>query len=364
MIKLNDSTLGYLNTLTKLKAGKVENTLNSLIRYNNIVMCRKEWLIQLLFDGYNELEVVKDVTYWSRKLDDYTKPKTEYHLYNKDDKSYHNITKTDYDFVSYLFENGLITESAIEQKLESENKETELQKLADTEQAKKEMEEKQKKKERENEYKEWLENQISTYPENEKYELAKEIFLSEIGEYSEQQLKKFLVLVENIHMLECRNKLKSWLHNSNITSKKVFYHVTGIKLDATYSKTLDILNSINTIDYKGIVSYKKRKESTEPDMVTFYKAINIPKFEWQESRGEKLVKYGLDMFITKTDKGYSITEGKTGCLMVSSSSTKKEMYENLANVVDGKLDKVKANIQNLIERNGISPLYRDQQIAI
>ena len=61
----------------------------------------------------------------------------------------------------------------------------------------------------------WLKEQAEEYPKNEKYELLKEIYLSEMGIFY-GGATRLLVLIDNIDKPKCKIKLQDWLHSGNI----------------------------------------------------------------------------------------------------------------------------------------------------
>ena len=77
------------------------------------------------------------------------------------------------------------------------------------------------------------------------------------------------------------------------------------------------------------------------------------------AEGEHIKMYGLNFFISKTNKSYSITEGRSG-LSAGTGSTKQETINMLKeNIKRIGIDRLKVQIENHINRHGISPKYRD-----
>lgn len=366
-MNIKNTYFGFTDKLKPMQKQRIEDNLNGLIRYNDEVMTKKEYLYKKLLEG-GIPKIIEDVTYWSRKLQEYTKPKTEYHLNNLNN-TYNDITKTEYDYAKYLIENDFIKEEKAINFITEEQLKLEQKKKQQEEQEAKEKAEKEEKEKQQEDFKSWLDNEIIQYNNEEKYNIAREIFLDGVGQYSEYQLKKLLVMIENIDNPLCKEKLKEWLHSHNTTSKKVFFHITGIHLPSTDKTTLPLLDIISTKDFTGIIQYKRKiekVEKTEVEQKTFYKYSfdsQENKYIFQESRGEYVRKYELDLYITKVNNYYTITEGKTG-LAVGNGNTKKEAYNKLSELIEvNTLEGVKERIQNFIDNHGISPLYQ-KEIAI
>lgn len=357
MLNVKSTYFGYTNNLKPMQKAKVENLLNQTIRSNGKYMLNKEFMYNNLINNYT-LHIEENISHYSRKLDDYTKPKTEYRLKDSEG-AYYTISKTLYDYGIYLLENNFIDETIASNYIEEELKQIEEEKQRQLQQEQLEKEQKEAEEKAIKEFEQWIDIEINNYSNVEKFNLAKEIFLQELGQYAEYQLKKLLVLIENIDKPLCKDKLISWLHSGNRTSKKVFYHVTGIKLATTDKATKEILNSISSKDYIGSVAYKKRKDKTEATKETFYKGVKAGnEFKWEEVLAEPLNKYGLEMFVLKINGKYSISEAKTGILVVSGISNKTELNKALKETIDRiGIDKINNIINETIEKQGISPKY-------
>ena len=278
--------------------------------------------------------------------------------------SYHEINKTFYDYAVYLIDNNFLDPSISENYIQKEIELLEAEKQKEIDRELREQQEREMKKLEQDEFNEWLINEIITYSDNEKLELAKEIFLDIIGNYNEEVLKKILVLIDNIDHPLCKDKLKRWLLSHNVASKKVFSHVTGIKLPSTDKGTMSILESITKDKYKGIVPYKKKAKRNEKSKEIFYKLINSPdgaKFE--SILVEPISKYGMDLFVCKNSNGYyNIGEARSG-LYITNGGTKKELMDKLKNVVGNyTIDNLNKIINEAIERNGLSPRYKDGNV--
>lgn len=359
---LEGTYLGFTDDMKPMHKARIEKTLDKLIRYNGDIITRKEFVLSMLKQG-GILDIEEDYIKWNNKNRCYTNPKTLYKIEykimdnEKPVKVYSEITKTEYDFGNYLIENNLILDEKIQDYITAEKQRKHEINLKQIEKEAKEAE-KQKQMELEyQQFEDWLNNQAENYPKNEKYNILREIFLSEIGYLSDNQII-LLVLIDNIDDYKCKRRLKDWLHRGNRVSKKAFYHITGIKLPVTDKGTYEILNNISINDYKGIQKYTKRKARKEKGKETFYRLMSGgSESQFQEVSAEPFNKYGLEMFIMKDNNKYIISEAKTG-LKIVDGATKTEAIDNLKEMLKKhSVNETNKIIQDAIERFGMSPRY-------
>jgi len=370
-INLQNTFLGFTDTLTPMQKYKVSSTLDTQIKHNNIIMPKKQFIYIKLQEGYTPI-IEEDVSYYSRKLGNYTKPKSEYRLSNSEG-SYYDITKTEYNFAVYIVQNDFLDVVKAKQYIDAEQ--NRLAQLAQEEFNRKQQEKQHKEllQQQKQEFDSWLSEQAGNYSDDTKLDIAKDIFESEQGDYNELYLCKLLVTIDNIDILACKEKLKNSLYSHNKTSKKVFYYVTGVKLPLTDKGTFEILDGLTVSSYQGIIPYKKKQlkinnnndnqtQPKSPITETFYKSIRKPSPHYEECTGIPLSKYGLDMFITQYSDGtYQLSESKSGMLMIN-ADTKKKLMDKLKDIINQHgVEKINRMIQDNIDNNGIgiSPKYRD-----
>ena len=364
-MNIKDTYLGFTDNLKPMQKVRAEKTLDNLIRHNDNIITNKEFILIKLQEGLIP-GIEEDYSYYSRKLQGETKPKTDYRLKDQDGSFYH-ITKTEYNYALYLLDNNFLDEQKVKEFIVAENNKL-LQSAQDEfNQKQQEKERKETLERQKQEFNNWLNEQTNNYNNNEKLDIVKSIFLDVQGQYNELMLCKFLVLIENINNPMCKDMLKSWLHNHNTTSKKVFYHITGIKLPSTDKGTMPLLDSLSTVDFKGIIPYTKKqskvnKVNKEVITDTFYKLVRKPEPHYEEVIGIPISKYGLNMFITQdANSVYNISEAKSG-LLITNASTKNELMKKLKDTIEQYgIEKVNKMIQEQIDRIGIgiSPKYRD-----
>lgn len=104
-----ENVYGYLDNKTPLQKGKILKILNTKTSYskdgmNLGYMARKDFLYKMIREGY-EVEHKKDLKYWGKDYELKVKA-NEYRLVAPD-KSFYEITKTEYDYANYLINNIL-----------------------------------------------------------------------------------------------------------------------------------------------------------------------------------------------------------------------------------------------------------------
>jgi len=356
---LTNTYLGFTDNMKPMQRARAEKLLDDKKRYNGTVLTNKQFALNQIMEGCIP-QIKDDVCHYSRKLHDYTQPKTEYYLKTKDDP-YWTIEKTLYNFAVYLITKEFTYEARVETfiKEEQDKKVVEQQKIEQEKLAQQQIKEDQE--QAKINFKNWINEQVENYNNSEQVELLEEIRLAELGEFSQRSIR-LLVFIDNIDNPMCREELKGWLHSGNPTSKKVFYHITGIKLPSTNKGTYEVLDNITKEQYKGIVPFKQRQKH-DKNIQKFYKMITVPEPHFEECQGEVFNKYGLSMFITKNNEKYIITEGRSG-VMACSGATKtgaKRLLDEQINKVG--IEKLQGYITQAVERYGLSPLYK-QEVAV
>jgi len=343
MLDVKNTYFGFTDDIKQPLRGKIEKTLNKLTRHNENICMKKEFIYSILQEGSKPY--IKE---------DYTR--NDYRINNLND-TFYIINKTLYDYACYLIENDYINEQKAKEFITTEKtKEIEKIKIKLEQEQKKENCRLNQQIEQQN-FENWLDEKIKQYDNEEKYALAKTIYSSEIGQTNEFFIKKLLVLIDNINDLKCKDMLKDWLHNHNKTSKKVFYHITGIKLPNTSKSTITLLNNITVEDYKQVIPYKKRAENKEIITEIFYKLFIIPEPHFVECQGEYLKKHGLDLFITEDKNQYTLTEATSGAKLVSANTKNRLMMLLNENIDRFGIDAIKQKLNEFVEKYGMSPKY-------
>lgn len=378
---MNDmkSFLGFTDTIKEPLKTKVEDTLNKVMRYNeletesgekNPIMSRKQFLLELLKQG-NDIKKDDNVTYYSRKIEGMTKPKTEYKIYTLDG-CYYEITKTEYNFCIYCKENKLVTSEAIKNYITQEEKH--LQTIAEQKAEEKRIQAEKERAECEEveRINNMIHEEVKTLPAEEK-EIMNSIFLSMLGSEANENCYTLIACIHHFDNKICKQEIISRLHNDNVASIKTFECITGLKLPKGYKERITYLNSITSDSFVGMIEYKERKKAEQKDIVTEEFYINERDntnntFHWQKVIAEPYSKYGIDFFIQCINGQYKISEVSTGSLFAY-GKTKTEAKQKVDTFFQDKgkdyiLNAIKQMLDMVERTAGKKPCYSNiEQIA-
>lgn len=134
-ININNTYLGFTNDKKPMQAARVEKSLDLYWRLECGTFSRKQIVFDLLQEGRLP-QIEKDYSYYSARIDGYTKPKTLYKLEDMDTGSYLEVNKTLHDFAIYIIENGFLNIEKVNQFIK--NEQIELQRIEDEEKQKEE----------------------------------------------------------------------------------------------------------------------------------------------------------------------------------------------------------------------------------
>lgn len=101
---IKENLYGFTDSLTPMKQGKVLKCLMTMLRHNNKTVTRKEYIIALLNEGCTPIE--KDYSNYR------TGNEAHHYCMVCDDKSWYEVTKTEYDFAKYLLNNNILASIA------------------------------------------------------------------------------------------------------------------------------------------------------------------------------------------------------------------------------------------------------------
>ena len=238
--------LGYTDGIKEPRKTKVDNELSRCYSYKGNIYNAVEFLCTKLLEGcYLE----KEENYTKLKRNgERTKPKTLYMFFDKDERRYFEMNKTQYDFVSYLIDKGFNTEESI---LTYDKADTEhfkaLQKAEEEEKARQE-EEKRRREEELEKFKEWMYTESENIPDFQK-EIIDAIFLSMYGTENSWNYS-LAVCINNYNNPLCKEEVISRLHNDNKASIKIFECLTGLKLPKGYKERITYLEGLTVSDFK------------------------------------------------------------------------------------------------------------------
>lgn len=348
MLKLGNSYLGYTDNKTPLQKARIEGILDKKKRFNQVgIVSMKQMIFDLITEEGRTTEKEENYQYYKRD-GELTKPKTVYRLIK--DNIYMELNKTEYDFANYIIENNFTKEKAANY-IAEEIAEVQRQRELEAGKKMREQYEKEQREKQEKKFKEWLQDQVENYPKNEKYNIAKDIFIDEIEIFQDRQIE-LLVLIDNFDNPQCKEKLSDRLSYRNVASLKTFYHITGVRLGRTNKAIEEKLNNITSKDFTGIVKYKKKP--IPEGHKKFYKIMGDKSFV--EAYGEHIELKGFDLYLTTNQGLYTLTEGRTG-VIITQGYSRDEAIEKFNKVIEDNADMIKKSIKELIDQNGLSPIY-------
>lgn len=364
MIKIK-RYLGFTDGMREPLKTRMESTLDKMYSYQGNVINAVSFLCTKLLEGCY-LDKEENYTYYKRN-GELSKPKTLYKLYNVDGKTYHEILKTEYDFVQYLIDNGINSKEKMTEFDKKDIEKVELQNKQKEEEEKRLEEERRKQEQEKKEFKEWMRKESESIPDSQK-EVIDSIFLDIYGQENTFNYT-LAVCVNNFDKPMCKEEVKARLHNSNKASIKIFECLTGLKLPSGYKKRMEYLESISSKDFQGMKEYKLRKKREEKEIVEedFYISMRKgnPKetgWEWKKVKGIPIQKYDIDMFMHEMNGVYCISIKESGG-KICSAKTKRSCMNKLCNAVnelggkEGFLKKISEFNKFILDNAGKNPLY-------
>lgn len=249
MYKLQGSFLGFTDNKTVLQKSKIEKTLSKAYRYHEKIMSSAEFILYRLMEGDKPV-LVENYSYFSSKTGKKTKPRNDYRLVKKDENSYKEINKTEYDFANFIIKNEFLDEQKRIDfiKTEQDKKQAEEKKQAEAKQAEQDKKQAEEKKKEAFEFW-WQAEAIKKIEDNCKdIKTIKAIYESK-GIGWQNHMIKLLVMIDNFDRVDCRQELKDWLHHYNVASIKSFETITGVKLGKTDKEIQAKLSRISKADF-------------------------------------------------------------------------------------------------------------------
>ena len=391
-MNIKDTYFGFTNHKKPLQAGKIEKSLDMQWRYKGKIYERKVLVYNMLKEGNTPL-YRENHTYYSKRTDGYTKPRTLYKLEDKNGSSYLEINKTLYDYTNYLLENNFTDGKVAEQFIHNEIAEKEKKERLEQEHLEKEKEYQEKQKEKEDQdrkerlehkQKEWskigeqLLNNFETNPIvevlNYHWKEIKSIYKDEKKEnFYNNMTERFTKILGNKNY--CIYWLQGYIENENDPDEyKKEYTIKNYSLRKLEKDILfKTFNNVSLNDkritiiakVKAVFENREYKGSKTPKQYKFYYS-HIDKVtglkEFKESYGQKFIidDYTCFMRTIEADK-YSMVEAKTGLGVSGGFSSKSETIKQAKESVNKNKDKLNQIIKSNIEKHGISPLYQDQK---
>lgn len=372
-VNIKETTFGFTSDLKPMQAAKIEKSFNTLYRYDNKVMTEKEWLYSKLLEGYTPA-FEENYSYYSRKTDSMTKPKTLYKI--QTEGFFNEINKTLYNFALHIINNNFLDPAVAAEFLKNEKEQKEELARIEAERVAKEREEKriqqeQREKaeaeERQLKINKW--NELGTLlmtDENKQiiinlvdtnWNVLSEMYPAETKDnFTNKLTSRFITMLGN--QAFCNSNLIYYTETDNTFTIKnnpiMFLEKSFLQTvfnitpeDQTRQINAKVKAFYNGTEYKGSTPVKEHE---------FYILTGQQKFE--KRIGVKKVIEGITCYLHFENERYIITEAKSG-LKITSGTNKQETIENAKNGIVRAGEKIHVLINKGIERSGISPLYKE-----
>lgn len=354
--------LGFTDGIKQPRKTKVEDSLQTCYSYNGKLYNAVEFLCTKLLEGCTP-EARENYQYYKRN-GELSKPKTLYKYNSPDNRSYFELNKTQYDFVTYLIDKGLDTEEKMVAYDKADVQRVEAMEKAETEEKERQEEMERKRREEKETFKNWMFSEAEKVPAEQK-KIIDAIFMDIYGEENVRNYS-LAVCINNFDKTLCKEEIISRLHNHNKASIKIFECLSGLPLPKTYKKRIEYLETLTAEDFKEPVPYipRKRVKRKEKELKEFYisERDNSLGWRWTKILAEPIEKYGAKMFFHKANGRYQLSLEESGVCVVS-GSTKQECMASLKRFVDsnGKkafMEKIEYFNKLILENAGKNPLYK------
>lgn len=320
--------LGFTDGMQEPHKKNIEDTLRKLQIYNGKSYNTVNLLCDMLLEGRYP-EKIENYQYHKRN-GELSKPKTLYMFSHPDQEHYCELNKTQYDFVCYLLQNGFDTEEKMMVYDNADVERIEARKQEEREaKARQEAEERKRAEEKKRIYK-MIEEQAKDILPEEK-EIVDSIFLDIYGEGPHGNYS-LVTLIHNFDNPYCKEELILRLTTYNQANAKIFECITGLKIPKSYNERKKYIEGLTSADFQEMTQYKshKKKENEKQYRKREKKAVQKEAFDiveytpegpkWTKVVGEPFTKYGVDMFISRSNGHVSIFLAEAGVKVCGSKS--------------------------------------------
>lgn len=397
-MKLIDTYLGFTNDKKPMQAARIEKSLDMLWRMKNGVFSRKQIVFDLLQEGripsYEE-----NYSYYSARIDGYTKPRTLYKLEDEETGRYLEINKTLYDFANYIIENGFLDiekakqfihdEQEERKRIEEEERQKEIKIQQEKEEEQKQREIKRKKRQQEYnekhlqlgkefiqrlEYdpiKQLLDENVPKYIELDEKENRRMIPKKEKEQFYNNMYNRLTILLGDFNY--CNHLIKRYAEAYKNNEKMKIWEFRNMflyleqRLLLRVYKNVNLLNDhTNTINakMKAIYNGKEYKAGTPiKEYEFYYLSIEGDKREYYRSIGQKFEIEGITFYLRTLEDGtYSTIEEDTGMIILRNYTNKKEIIQQTREAIQNRKDRIKNILKHEVELGGGTPLYKEKQL--
>lgn len=396
-LNIDNTYLEFTSNKKPMQAARIEKSLDLQWELENGIFSRKQIVYDLLQEGRRPT-VEKNYSYYSARIEGYTKPRTLYKLEDVETGSYLEINKTLYDFANYIIDKDFLDIEKAKRFIE--NEQAELQRIEE-EERQKEIEAQQKRKE-EQEQRE-IERKERQQAYNKKYlklgqEFIQRLKHDPIKQLLDEYVPEYIKLdeTENNRIVP-ENEVKTFYNNMydslaitlgdysycNHTIKRYaenqkdgnfrkwdFRNVSlflGQQLLLNVYSEIDLLNDhVNTINAKmNAIYYGKDYKGSKPiQEYEFYYVISNKEREYHKAVGQRFKMEGITFYLRKLEDGaYTTTEEASGLAIVRGLTNKKEIVQKTREAIKNRKEQIERVIKREIESGGGTPLYKERLIA-
>lgn len=385
-MNIPETYFGFTDSIKEPRKTKVENTLDKVfnikdkyISNGSNYMSRKEYVLHYLKEG-RTLEIEENYSYYSPRLEAYTKPKKRIKLIDQATGRFIEITKTEYDFANYLLDNNFLDDEKAQAFIDNENKQKEEALKAEQEQQQMERDAAERKRlEEEQAYKERLQQKrnnwynigstlmtdnvkemlfsildsywndiIGMYPEtnkNELYQNMLEEYTTTLGN------KEYCITWLQYHVEELKNDdITPFKRNPSRVIERNFF----IKL---FNATVNDCNRTLTAKVKAFHDQREYKGSaTKQNKIETFFISNTKEDGFIEVEGERLTIDNMELFIYKDNDGkYAIHEMRSGASLTGKETNKKVIVDKAKELLKNNRKSIDDAINRFINKFGLSP---------
>jgi hypothetical protein len=385
-MNISQTYFGFTDNKKPMTAARMEKTLDKQFRYQEGIMSQKSYTYLKLSKGCKPSKE-ENYSYYSAKLDDYTKPKTLYTIVDKETNTFAEINKTVYDYALYLIDHDFINEEKAQKFMEGEINRKEAEEKAKQAREQKEHEEEERLRQEElARDREERQKKIAEWEEIGKPLMSDEIkrTIVNIIDQNWNTLKNYTQEEKLAFTDQYINTMPQFLGNKSYIDYKIKYYIDNENDPDGYEITLisnpreyiekailfSIFSDVKLFDDPRTISAKIRhfyngtqysvSEAQNEQRVFYY--LNRKTKQFTEAEGQLMTFLGYGFFIQLNDDGtYSVVEGESGMYVITRQKNKQETIKKAKEIIKKNIDKLDMLINNSVKRFGSSPLYQSEQ---
>lgn len=370
-MKIENTYFGFTNNTKAMQGGRIEKTLDQLIRYDGKIVTQKEFIYLKLKDGFTPA-FEENYCYYKRN-GELSKPKTLYII--EKENLYNEINKTLYNYATYLLDNGFLDEVKATEFIDKEQRQIEEAKRIEEEEKERvrlenEHKREQQRKEHGERVKRNLDDGLQFIKERDLESTITQITRNhwqELQSFTSKNFEEFMTDVLNhfakkfSHMEVVKDNIQYLIHEfpeyntkrpENLFEEDVLKTIFNINdNDSKQTITAKVKAYYENREYKG-----GNSKSVEID--EFYCLHNAEGFK--KVHGERWSYKGLEFFTYQNDNDFHvITELRSGASLTQATS-KTAAITKAKELINTKRDAIERGIEATIRNKGLSPNVKDE----